>query len=146
MKIMFTNWRDQFGSDLERAQQALDLDLNNNQLATRAHLSPITIKGLRSGQRSLEGASWSTVNRLAQVSDMMRIENEIGKDYETFMIFQNRLNLFFVEAIQEERDIAKNSESFGDEKQMEKVLLTLQRNLLSDIALQVELYKAYKDE
>lgn len=75
------NWRDECGSELDRAK-ALIADRNNSlkQISEITNIPYQSLRNYRANISSLDKASWLRINLLSQVYDMFEVAHNMSQD------------------------------------------------------------------
>lgn len=81
MKIKLKNWRDENGSDLDKAKALiLNKDTNLSEVSRILDMPVQTLRNYRAKPETLNKASWTRINQLAQVNDVLIISENISAD------------------------------------------------------------------
>lgn len=75
----FKNWRDENGTELERAKKLFsDTKISLKQISNATEIPYETLKRYSSGANPLEGAKWSRVHALANYYDVQIVANAMS--------------------------------------------------------------------
>lgn len=131
-------WRDQLGTDLDKAKAVLaDKSLSGTRLSEISKIAQQTISNYRNGRISIKSASWKNVSKLARVYEALAIQKDLEGRQASFNHFLQILN----KALSKSADKLENS-SYPELADTVD-LLTYMVN--SDIVTMVALYNDYVD-
>lgn len=128
---MVQNWRDQQGSELDKAKKLLASANNLTEIADRTHISRVSLSRYKAGKTDIDKASWSIVNRLSQMYDIEHVQTQL--EQEDFFEFMNHFANWF--------DKAKAIDSA---QPVQDSVNALSGMVKSDPVMMAELYKFYR--
>lgn len=93
-KIKLKNWRDERGSQLERAKKVLmDKDIDLHDLSRLVRIPYLELKDYQESIDNLHNAYWEDLNKLAQAYDIIDIQNNMNQN--DIINTQNKVNYLF---------------------------------------------------
>lgn len=92
--VKLKNWRDERGSQLERAKKVLmDKDIDLHDLSRLVRIPYQVLNDYRKSIDNLDNAYWEHINRLAQAYDIVDIQNNMNQN--DVINTQNKVNDLF---------------------------------------------------
>lgn len=92
--IKLKNWRDERGSQLERAKKVLmDKDIDLHDLSRLVRIPYLELKHYQETIDNLHNAYWEDLNKLAQAYDIIDIQNNMNQN--DVINTQNKVNYLF---------------------------------------------------
>lgn len=98
-KLHLKNWRDERGSELDRAKSLIKD--KNNSLPEISKITKIPVQSLRNYRGNiykLDKASWKRINRLAQLYDIEEVSGSISQD--DLILVQKEIHNIFAKSSQ----------------------------------------------
>ncbi|MFD1466457.1 hypothetical protein ACFQ4L_10330 [Lapidilactobacillus mulanensis] len=133
------SWRDEYGSDMDKAKALLSDDsISGTYISNVADISRQGVSNYRTGKTDIESANWSVVTKLSRAYEADWIQKQIGDNQTDFVLFIQKIS-------SELNTVANNYETKGNEE-MTNVFDRLNEMTGSDIIQLIDLYKAYKDD
>lgn len=137
MEIKIENWRDRNGNDLDKAKRILsDSNIKTKEIADTTNISRFSIGNYRNGKTNIEQASWTIVNKLAQMYDVLELSSYIGDGGENIIKFSRALSEFFDET----------KEVYKDDSNFLEMVNILENMVSSDPKMAIELMKPFMKE
>ncbi|MCH4163576.1 MAG: hypothetical protein LKF37_02215 [Lentilactobacillus diolivorans] len=126
------NWREQQGTELDKAKKLIQSNANMAEVSRQTGISTVSLSAYRKGDTDITKAKWTTINKLAQVWDIRQITPNISTS--KFLNYVDDLDDWFDEAKQlDPRD------------PMHDVISALSSMVKSDPVMMFELYKFYDE-
>lgn len=92
--VKLKNWRDERGSQLERAKKVLmDKDIDLHDLSRLVRIPYLVLNDYRKSIDNLDNAYWEDLNKLAQAYDIVDIQNNMNQN--DVINTQNKVNDLF---------------------------------------------------
>ena len=133
------SWRDEYGSDMDKAKALLaDESVTGIFISNVAGISRQSVSNYRTGKTSIETANWITVTMMARAYEADYIQKKIGDKQNDFVLFIKKLG-------KETDKWADSLENKGDED-MCAVVDRLNEMTSSDILQLIDLYTEYTDD
>ena len=131
-KVKFNNWRDARGSELEKAKKVIaDKKVKLVDISKNLGIPYETLKNYRQDISKLDKASWSTVNKLSQLGDIVYVQDNMTAE-NTVRFISHLTGLF-----------QKLANSVDDSEL--PIINKLRDIVISDPLIVTELFK-YKEE
>lgn len=103
-KIKFDNWRDEQGSDLDKAKRILaDKNIKLVEVSKNLGLSYQTLRNYRQNVSKLDNAKWKMIYKLARLADIVYVQDHMtAKDTLDFIAYLNGLFLDIAEVVDDD--------------------------------------------
>lgn len=131
MKLKISNWRDEEGSELEKAKRLLsNKEVSVKEISKLTNLKYQTLVNYRQDLKKLDKASWQTINKLSQFYDAYEISHNVSQ--EDFL----KINAALKDMFDEWR------EAYADFPDNIKVADAIERIIATDPNAMYVIYKA----